>query len=474
MSLLLIGSILVALFVATVFVALVFRKVVPTNMVHIVQSRKNTVAYGKGKEEGNVYYAWPSWFPRIGITVAQFPESIFDVTLTGYEAYDQGRLPFMTDIKAFFRISDCLTAAQRVASFTELTEQLQAVVQSAVRRILATNHLEQIMQDRARLGQQFTEEVDGQLKEWGVQTVKSIEFMDIRDSQQSKVIHNMMAKEQSRIEMESRTTVASNIKSAQTAEIDAQRAVDVQKQDAAQQVGLRTAEQQKQVGIANEKAKQDIQAEAKVTAERQMEVVRVNDVKKADINKQVVEVNANAAKAVAVTQASAAKEVAIVTADGQREATTLKAEGDLQAALKSAKGIEAEGLAKGVAETAILQAPVTAQITLAKEIGENNGYQTYLIQVRQVEASEKIGVANADALKAAEIKVIANGGNIQEGVSGIGDILSSKGGTAIGALVSALKQNPDVASLLPGASTKPAAPVPTVLARPSPRANGAA
>lgn len=456
MGLFLIVGLSVVLFAAIVLVALVFRKVVPTNMVHIVQSRKHTLAYGKGKADGNVYYAWPSWFPRIGVTIAQFPESIFDITLTGYEAYDQGRLPFIVDVTAFFRISDSLVAAQRVAGFGELEQQLEAVVQSAVRRILATNHLEQIMQDRSRLGNQFTQEVDGQLKEWGVQTVKSIEFMDIRDSQQSKVIHNMMAKEQSRIEMESRTTVANNIKQAQTAEIDAQRVVDVQKQDALQQVGMRTAEQTTQVGMANERAKQAVQAEAKVTAERQMEVVRVNDVKKAEIGKQVITVNAEAARSAAVVKAGADKEVAITVAQGQKDSTVLKAEGDLQAKLKEAEGLQAEGLAKGVAETAILQAPVTAQITLAREIGSNDGYQTYLIQVRQVEANEKVGVANAEALKAADIKVIANGGTIQNGVGSISDILSSKGGTAIGGMISALAQNPDVAKLVPGASVSDA------------------
>ena len=45
--------------------------------------------------------------------------------------------------------------------------------------------------------------------------------------------------------------------------------MDVQRQDAEQQVGLRTAEKDKAVGIANEQANQEIQAQAKTTAEKE-------------------------------------------------------------------------------------------------------------------------------------------------------------------------------------------------------------
>ena len=67
------------------FIALLFRRVVPTNMVHIVQSAKSTISYGRDKDDGNTYYAWPSWIPKIGISVIEFPESIFKVTLNSLE-----------------------------------------------------------------------------------------------------------------------------------------------------------------------------------------------------------------------------------------------------------------------------------------------------------------------------------------------------------------------------------------------------
>jgi len=249
---------LLGLGAATFFLMTVFRRVVPTNMVHIVQSAKRTTSFGRNKNAGNTYYQWPSNIPFIGISVIQFPESIFQVSLVSYDAYDSARLPFVVDISAFFRVNDSDTVAQRCASFAELTAQLNDVLRGAVRRILATSELEAIMQERSSFGAQFTEEVKTQIAEWGVAPVKTIEFMDIRDAAGSQVIANIMSKEKSRIEMESRVAVAANNQEAKLKEIDAERTVQVQEQDALQQIGLRTAEKEQTVGIANEQAKQNI------------------------------------------------------------------------------------------------------------------------------------------------------------------------------------------------------------------------
>lgn len=418
-------------------VAVMLRRVVPTNMVHIVQTAKSSTPYGRGKEAGNTYYAWPSWVPVLGVTVTEFPESIFQVTLEDYEAYDQARLPFTVDVTSFFRVSDAAVAAQRVASFGELNNQLQAVLQGAVRRILATNALEDIMQSRSELGDQFTTEVKEQIAEWGVLPVKTIEFMDLRDSKGSTVIANVMAKEKSRIEMESRVKVAENHRQAELAEIDAQRTVEVQRQDAAQQVGLRTAEKDKAVGIANEQAQQEIKTAAKTTAERDMDVRKVQEVRAAEINRDVATVKAEQDKKVTVVNAEAAKEAAVV-----------QAEGDLEAAKREAEGIRAKGEASAAAEQAMLLAPVEAQIKLAHEIGSNPAYQTYLVTIEQVRAGEKVGLEMAKAMQGADLKVIANSGDMQQGVAKLGDIFTPAGGTKLTGMLAALGQTSEGKQLL--------------------------
>ena len=436
------------------FVVMTLRRVVPTNMVHIVQSSKKSTPYGRGKDAGNTYYNWPSWVPVIGVSVTQFPESIFQVSLDNYEAYDSARLPFVVDVTAFFRVDNSETAAQRVASFDELNHQLVAVLQGSVRRILATNRLEEIMQERGSLGQQFTDEVLAQIKEWGVLPVKTVEFMDLRDSAKSVVIANIMAKEQSRIDKESRVAVAENSREAQLKEIDAKRVIEVQRQDAEQQVGLRTAEKDQTVGIAKEKARQEIQSQAKVTTEKDMEVKRVEEVKSAEITKEVAVVRAEQDQKVKVVNADADKQVRIVNAEGEKSAMVTKAEGQLEAAKLSAQGIEAEGIANGVAEQAILMAPINTQITLAREIGGNEGYQKYLITIKQVEVSGSVGVEMAKAMQAADLKVIANSGDMQGGIAKLGDMFTPAGGTNLTGMLSALAQTPEGSALLNGVISK--------------------
>ena len=432
-----VGAIAVISVIFLVHAILSLRRVVPTNMVHIVQSKSASTPYGRGKPAGNTYYAWPAWIPVIGVTVTQFQESIFPISLNDYEAYDSARLPFMIDVTAFFRVDDAETVAQRVSNFGELTNQLEAVLQGSVRRILATNPLEEIMQERSSLGQQFTDEVKKQISEWGVLPVKTIEFMDIRDSSKGNVISNIMAKEKSRIEKESRVAVAENMREAETKEIDARRVVEVQRQDAEQQVGIRTAEKEKTVGIADEQAKQEVLTASKVTTEKNMEVQRVQQVKAAEI-----------AKDVAVVAANQQKEVTVVNADANKQQLVINAEGQLEAAKRNAEGIKVEGDAKAAAEQAMLLAPVNTQITLAKEIGENEGYQQYLVTVKQVEANRDVGLEMAKAFSKADLKVIANSGDIGGGIKNLGNMLSSAGGVNIGAMLEGLSQTEDGKALV--------------------------
>jgi flotillin len=270
-----------------------------------------------------------------------------------------------------------------------------------------------------------------------------IEFMDIRDTAGSQVIQNMMAKEKSRIEKESRVTVADNIREAEMKEIEAKREIALTRTQAEQQVGIRQAEADKEVGIAKEKSNQEVQTEAKITTERLMEVKKVEEVKSAEI-----------ARDVAVVKAEQDKQVQVVQAEAEKESTTRIAEGNLSATLKQAEGIQAEGAAKAEAEKAMLLAPVNAQLTLAKEIGDNEGYQTYLISVRNIEATESVGKEMAGAIKAADVKIIANSGDVQSGIGNLADIFTPKGGTSIGGMLEGLVQTDQGKALLNGVLTR--------------------
>jgi len=427
------------------------RRIVAPNVVHIAQQGKRTISYGSGKPAGNVYYKWPSWMPIIGITVRELPVSNFDLDLLEYDAYDKDRLPFKVDIKAFFSIADTNIAAAKVESFEELRVHLSGIVQGAVRSILAKSDLETIMSERSQYGQEFTNSVRDNLMQWGVQCTKNIELMDVRDASSSRVIENIMAKKKSDIEKESRIVVAENNQKASQAEIEANQIVEIRKAEAFQKVGERKAESEKNVGIAEEKSKQEVQEEAKLTKTKEMAVFEVATVRKAEIEKKAVVVNTEAQKDAAIIKAEGERQSVIVKSEGDKMSaenisTAIKVKGFAEADViqktktAEAEGIKATSLAQAEGEKAMQLASVTAQKELAAAIGENQGYQQYLITIRQVEAQQAIGVEQAKNIGHADIKIISNAGTIEEGIGGAAKLFGSKLGQNIAATLEGLAQ----------------------------------
>jgi flotillin len=140
-----------------------------------------------------------------------------------------------------------------------------------------------------------------------------------------------------------------------------------------------------------------------------------------------------------VVNADQEKQMAVIRAEGEKQKTITVAEGVLQQMKLNAEGVRAQGEAKGAAETAVLMAPVNSQIALAKEIGQNDGYQHYLVTVRQIEANQVVGIEQAKALTAADIKVIANSAGPIDGVKTVMEMFTPKGGLQLGAAVEAFK-----------------------------------
>jgi flotillin len=408
MTIFIIAIAVAASIAAATVLAFFFRTVVPTNMVHIVQSSGKTTSYGSNLEAGNVYYEIPSFVPRFGVSVIELPVSNFSLELEGYQAYDREKVPFVVDVVAFFRFVDTTFAAKSIESFGVMRDQLYQVIQGAVRRILADAEIDEIMLQRARFGAAFTAEVTDQLKEWGIEPVKSLELMDIRDAEGSDVIASIMAKRVSFIEMQSRQEVAKNHQAAEQTEIEARREVELQKQQAEEQVGKRSAERELAVGTANQQAQQAVLQESKLTKEREMEVAAVAATRAAEI----------------------ARSRDLITADAAKQTTVLKAEADLEAARRAADGVLAAGTARAESEKAMQLASVTAQAELAKQIGENASYQEYLVKIEQVKAAIEVGTAQAQALSKANVKVLVN---TADGANAIG-----AAGQALGANLNAL------------------------------------
>ena len=452
--------------IIAIIIAAKYRTVVPTNMVHIVNSSSGRRVYGKDSEFGNTYYSFPDWIPKIGVNVTQFPTSNFGVELLDYAAYDHKRLPFQVDVQAFFVMENADIVSQRVSDFRELKDHLQKIVSGAVRKVTASLPLERILSARSELSLEFDAEVSEQLKDWGVKAVNSIEFMNIKDANGSTVIQDIQQKEESRINRESREVQAENEQAAKIKEIEAQRKVAMEQENAAQQVGTRTAEKNQAVGIAQEQSKQAVAEQNKLTTEKNMEVKRIEETRAAEIAKEValtlaeqkrqeITINAESQKVAEITEAEAEKQKQVLAAQAEKQALELKAEADKKAqelkaeadqkavqlsseaqleadkrkaegtlAIQDAEavGIKKIGTAKADAEKEMQMASVTAQTELANQIGDNENYQTYLLQVKQIEVNGEIGIAQAKALESANIQIV--GGSGTDGGLSLGGMLT--------------------------------------------------
>lgn len=446
-----------------VIIVLSMRRIVPTNEAHIVRTSSGTKCYGDGisGSAGNTYYEFPEWLPRLGTQVTTLTTAVFDLDLPQYEAYDKDKTPFVVDIKSFFRIDNPLLAASRIQNPQELRSQLLGIIQGAARSILAKEDIELIMCERSKYGKQFTEEVAEQLKEWGVKAVKNIELMNVSDAKESKVVENIMAKKKSQIEMESRVTVAENMKKANEAEISAKKEVELKQQEARQEVGLRQAKVEQEIGIAQEEAKQKVQEQTKITTEKEMEVKRVSDVQAAEIDKQAAVVKAEADKNVIeinaqanITKAEADKNVQILAAEATKEQVELQADADLKVANNTAKGIKAKGESEAEAQRLMELANVAGQVELAKSIGDNERYQIFVIQQKQVEALAQVGIEQAKNLGKADIKIIANAGNIPEGATNAASLFSSQSGLNIASMLEGLASTKIGSDIVDGVVSK--------------------
>jgi flotillin len=340
------------------------------------------------------------WWPIIGVQRIILPLSVFDQKLTNYEAYDIGKVPFVVDVVAFFRIHNPSVAAKRILDLHELRAQLESILQCAVRTILAKQEIEDIMMERSTFGKMFTDEVADQLKAWGVSNVKNTELMDVRAQQAEEL------------------------------------------------VGLRTAQKDQAVGIADEQAMQQIKTQAKETAERDMAVKLVENVRAAEISRSVEVVKADEDKQTTVIRAEGDRQQEVISAEAIKQKTIIVAEGDLQDSLKDAEGILAIGTSNAEAKRLAEMAVVSPQIALADEIGSNDGYQHYLIKIRGVEKDETVGVEQAKALQDAGIKVIVNSGDVQGGMNSLLDLITTKGGTNVAGMLEAIRQTDEGAALL--------------------------
>ena len=170
---------------------------------------------------------------------------------------------------------------------------------------------------------------------------------------------------------------------------------------------------------------------ATVKAEQDKAVIEVNAkavITKTEAEKQVAVLNAEAQKQQQVLNAEAQKEQIELQAQATKTSIELKADADLKAATNEAKGIKLKGESSANARELMEKAQVAGQIELKEKVTGDNGYQDFMIRQAQVEAMQAIGVAQAQNLSGAEVKIYATAGNVAEGATKVGSVFTPKTG----------------------------------------------
>ncbi|MDR1136987.1 MAG: hypothetical protein LBK91_01575, partial [Synergistaceae bacterium] len=152
------------------------------------------------------------------------------------------------------------------------------------------------------------------------------------------------------------------------------------------------------------------------------------------------EVQARAQKSVIEIEAEAKKTAVEKEAEASKFRIEQVAAATLVQQQNEAKGKQSIGLAEAEAEKAKQLASVTAQTTLAKEVGENKEYQQYLITIEQIKANRDVGIEQAKNIGNAKIEILANAGDIESGLDKITDLFTSKGAAALNGLFAGLEQ----------------------------------
>lgn len=363
-------------------------RIVPATEVHLVTTpKKRFVASSDRKiSQYSTYFEIPSWIPFFGRTVRIIDATIKEVR-GKQDTIEKDNARYVVDTSLKYRVKDIETAANTIINEENLNGQLDGIINAAVRAATVKYAVQDARAKKKDIEAEIREQLDDDLAKFGLELV-SFQLVDFSDTEESKIISNISKRQEISIEALTREMNAEKIKSARMKEAIADQEAKKQEIERDQQVALRDQERL-----------QKIAEQAKVTEQKRLEVEMTQKTMTENINKAAAEIQANKAKEVAKIEAERDKEVANI----QKEALKSQGEGYRVNAEEKAKGDAASIREKGLAEA---DAKNKLQEALNKFKPEAINA---LVADKLVEKDRAIGIANAEALKAAKINVMAGG-----------------------------------------------------------------
>jgi len=395
--------------------------IAPANSAHVAVQRGRTRVFSSDKDcstlkgyssEGRAaYYKVPNFIPGAGMEVHDMSLEIQPINVPDFKAFDIDRARFLCDIMAYVAIQDPVEAAKRFGgNMKSLTDQVEKVVQAITRDSTTKKTIREIINDREGIIKEIKEPLTKAIANWGL-SLKDIELVEFKDAPGTHVISDISSIIEEQIESEARQKNAEQKKIARLKEAEAEEIAKKREIARDEEIGKR--QQVKDKLIAEKE---------KIALAEQLEVTKVQKVKNQEIEKEKARVLAEQEKVVARINAEQKKDVEAII----KEQKKLEGEGDKIRQQQQAIGQAAPIREKGTAEADVIQVTGTAEADIiykkwnAEAKGKDElavalskygpGEIQALIAELLVDKDKTVGVALAEALAKADMKVFAGNG----------------------------------------------------------------
>lgn len=403
-----IGWIIIGAIVLLFIVLASLYKIVPADMADVV-IRGGATQDEQGKVKGNMrvysgdanysgdgksaYFRIPSWFFlfNLGMTVHRIPLKIIPISVSNFLAFDKDRARFECNIIAYVTVNKPIRAAQRFSGSPEqLIAQVSKVVQATTRDATTKKAIREIINDRDGIIATIKEPLTNALGEWGL-NLNDIELVEFKDPEQgekegdkpSHVISDISSIIEEQINSEARQKNAEQKKVARLKEAVAEEEAKKRELTRDEEIGKRDAKRLELISAA--------QALAKV---KELEIVKVQQVKTQEIEKERQLVEAEQRKQVEMINKEQKKLVGEGTRAQQEE--------------------EAKGLAAPIREKGFAEAEAKEKLQAALNKFGDEAIRA-LVAEKIVAMQEAVGLAGAEALKSADLKVFSGGDGAKQG-----------------------------------------------------------
>ncbi len=404
---LIVVSILAGLGTIVLFFLATYTVVKPNEAHIVVFMGRGRKFYSPSMSKKSAYFFIPVLMKRYLVPLTNVKFDINDIRLNDIRV-----APFVCDVIAWVNIDDPILAAERLDigakdPFDSLFQDLNNIVQAIARAVSMKQEIIEIMRDRKTFAAAVSEEVNGTLKEWGVNLV-NLEVNDIRDDRisESTVIKDYESMRRAQVRSSARIEIAEKDREAVEAEQENLKRKEVAKAEAAEVAESRIADKEKRVGLATQERDRAI-AEARETANSQaVKAARTLDVGRAGVER-----------------------------DAHIEAARGVAEGKLIEGEKEAQVVRLKGEADGAAVQAVGLAEAESKNAMAQAMAKFNDAATVIEKIRAwTEIQKAQWTAYGQVAQNADIKVVSSG----KGASILGVDMNAETGADLGQFIESM------------------------------------